>query len=94
MASDWEFAKWNNETQEGYVRMATAEALRNDAYARDSEAFRRGLIPFLDGNQWCVLLGANLQEGIAGFGDTPATACKAFDKAWYTPALQEAKDGR
>ncbi len=35
-----------------------------------------------DGNQWCVLYGKNLQEGIAGFGDTPAQACQAFDVAW------------
>ena len=24
----------------------------------------------IDGNQYCVLLGVNLQDGIAGFGDT------------------------
>lgn len=27
-----------------------------------------------DGNQWCALLGPDLQEGIAGFGDTPKKA--------------------
>lgn len=36
------------------------------------------LIPRKDGNQWCVLYGANLQEGIAGFGDTPISAMRAF----------------
>lgn len=35
-----------------------------------------------DGNQWCWLYGENLQEGIAGFGDTPALAAKEFDRAW------------
>lgn len=35
-----------------------------------------------DGNQWCWLYGPNLQEGIAGFGDTPALAAQAFDAAW------------
>lgn len=29
---------------------------------------------FKDGNQWCVLLGDNIQEGICGFGDTPNKA--------------------
>lgn len=24
----------------------------------------------LDGNQWCTLLGEDLQQGVAGFGDT------------------------
>ena len=35
-----------------------------------------------DGNQWCVLYGENLQDGVAGFGDTPALAVEAFNKAW------------
>lgn len=33
-----------------------------------------------DGDQWCVLLGENLQEGIAGFGDTPYKAILEFNK--------------
>jgi hypothetical protein len=35
-----------------------------------------------DGNQWCVLYGENLQEGIAGFGDTPRLAIYDFNKQW------------
>jgi hypothetical protein len=35
----------------------------------------------LDGNQWCALLGGNLQEGIAGFGDTPAEALRVLAEA-------------
>lgn len=35
-----------------------------------------------DGNQWCWLYGDNLQEGIAGFGDTPYKASQEFDRAW------------
>lgn len=35
-----------------------------------------------DGDQWCWLYGENLQEGIAGFGDTPARAAVEFDRAW------------
>ena len=44
---------------------------------------------FPDGDQWCALLGDNLQVGIAGFGNTPYEACVAFDKAFHssvTPA--------
>jgi hypothetical protein len=43
----------------------------------------------LDGTAWCVLYGDNLQDGVAGFGDTPDAAMRAFDKAWLeqrTPA--------
>lgn len=36
----------------------------------------------LDGNEWCVLLGENLQVGVAGFGKSPASAMYAFDKAF------------
>lgn len=37
---------------------------------------------FPDGTEWCALYGDNLQEGVAGFGATPAKACEAFDLAW------------
>lgn len=40
-----------------------------------------------DGNQWCVLWGENLQEGIAGFGDTPEEAMDAL--AWTISARLE-----
>jgi hypothetical protein len=36
----------------------------------------------LDGDQWCVLYGKNLQDGVAGFGATPAQAAEDFDNAW------------
>lgn len=38
------------------------------------------LIPFKDGDKWCVLLGTDLQTGIAGFGDTPLNAILDFNK--------------
>ena len=38
----------------------------------------------LDGNKWCALYGDNPQEGIAGFGDSPADAMVDFDKQWNT----------
>ena len=39
---------------------------------------------FIDGNQWCALYGDNLQDGVAGFGDSPASAMWDFDKNWNT----------
>ena len=35
----------------------------------------------LDGNQYCILMGNNLQEGVAGFGKTREEAFKKFLKA-------------
>jgi hypothetical protein len=37
---------------------------------------------FIDGNQWCALYGENLQDGVAGFGDSPDAAMCAFDAEW------------
>lgn len=39
----------------------------------------------VDGNQWCALYGADLQSGIAGFGDSPAAAMNDFNRNWDTP---------
>jgi hypothetical protein len=44
-----------------------------------------------DGSQWCALYGENLQEGVAGFGDTPEAASRAFDKEWYGRKLAGAQ---
>jgi hypothetical protein len=43
----------------------------------------------IDGNQWCALYGDNLQDGVAGFGDSPDKAYWDFDKNWV--AALEAK---
>ena len=49
-------------------------------YQRPSVVFKPALAK--DGNMWCALFGENLQEGVAGFGETPAKAMYAFDTAW------------
>jgi hypothetical protein len=59
---------------------------------RPSVLYRPSLAP--DGTMWCALYGENLAEGVAGFGETPADAMRAFDEAWIkqrTPhAIQRA----
>jgi hypothetical protein len=35
--------------------------------------------PIQYGNQWCVLLGEDLQQGIAGFGASPEEAIVTFE---------------
>lgn len=40
-----------------------------------------------DGNQWCVLFGKDLQEGIAGFGDTPYLAILDWNKQFNATAI-------
>lgn len=56
---------------------------------RPSVVYRPSIAP--DGNKWSVLLGDNLMEGVCAFGDTPAEAMAAFDKAFReerTPAAR------
>lgn len=45
---------------------------------------------FIDGNKWCALYGENLQDGVAGFGDTPEGACAAFDHNWTSQKAPQA----
>lgn len=37
-----------------------------------------GLVPYKDGDRWCVLWGADIQEGVSGFGSTVMLACMDF----------------
>lgn len=45
------------------------------------EAFN--LKPYIDGNQWCILLGENIQDGIFGCGDSPFLAINDFNNQMY-----------
>lgn len=38
----------------------------------------------IDRDQWCALYGANIQDGIAGFGKSPSDAMHDFDKKYHT----------
>ncbi len=62
---------------------ADAELLRKAEAAHAILPHRR-LRPAisLDGNQWCALYGDNIQDGVAGFGDSTELAMAAFDAAW------------
>lgn len=42
---------------------------------------------FQDGNQFCVMLGEDIQSAICGFGDTPRKAVWAFNKEWDKAAV-------
>ena len=37
---------------------------------------------FVDGNQFCALIGDNIQEGCAGFGKTIPEALRALADEW------------
>ena len=37
---------------------------------------------FRDGDQWCALLGDNIQQGVTGFGVSTELAYASFDTEW------------
>ena len=43
---------------------------------------------YQDGNQWCALYGENLQNGVAGFGDSPFEAMQDFDRSWQKALMK------
>jgi hypothetical protein len=72
--------------QAACVRLEAAEAQRDAARAltRPCVIFKPAI--YQDGNAWCALLGANIQDGVCGFGTTPDAAMTAFDLAWHAKA--------
>ena len=72
-----------NKTPTGGITKGGAESVANNVVAlggptTKSPNFKEVCMVsvFLDGNQWCALVGENLQEGVAGFGDTPSDALR------------------
>lgn len=65
-----------------YAAEGAGAAIKDAAsqYTLPSVMFRPRLS--IDGNEWCALYGDNLQDGVAGFGDSPADAMWDFDKNW------------
>lgn len=59
------------------------------AYMAPSAIFRPKLSQ--DGDQWRALYGDDLQNGVAGFGKSPALAMWDFDQNWLKK-LPEKKD--
>jgi hypothetical protein len=82
-------SQWSEIAANGIIHAAT---MAFQAWEQNSYEFTRPCVLFKpvlsrDGNQWCALLGDNLQEGIAGFGNTPYLAMYAFDKAFNTETI-------
>ena len=44
---------------------------------------------YKDGNQWCVLYGENIQDGICGFGETPFKAILEWNQNWHSKILKQ-----
>lgn len=65
-----------------FVQQAVDIATQDIAIAmtRPSVLYRPHLA--IDGNKWSALYGDNIQQGVCGFGDSPAEAMADFDAEW------------
>lgn len=77
---------WMNRANQDTVNNSlTHEAQLNYWAVKQDLALAESLKPklMIDGDKWCCLYGDNLQDGVAGFGDTPIAAILEFNKAMY-----------
>lgn len=66
------------------------EGIRRDFDAVAGEMQRPAVLfrprVFRDGNEWCALFGDNIEDGVAGFGNSPDVATRDFDVNWCKAA--------
>ena len=64
--------------EEAKDALAYLERQKEQKPTAEEVLVKAGLKPYKDGNQWCILAGDNIQEGICGFGDTIDEALYQF----------------
>lgn len=73
-----------NDTTEHQLSYLVHQSKMNAAITAEEFAIVASIKPrlFRDDNQWCMLWGENLRDGVAGFGDSPILAMYDFNKSW------------
>jgi hypothetical protein len=79
LSDEWQQVAVNSVAHAAAMCQATIQEIAC-RYASPSAIYRPAIS--IDGNMWCALYGANLQDGVAGFGESPALAMASFDEAW------------
>lgn len=78
---DWEKGQFGCMAKEDVPAIrAYLEKQKEQKTAVEEVLIKAGLKSFKDGNQWCILVGDNIQEGVCGFGDTIEDALYEFLK--------------
>jgi hypothetical protein len=67
------------------ISVATLGIERKTAEHKGLWAVILKLVPFKDGDHWCVLYGDDIQSGIVGFGKSPIEAMYDFDQGMREP---------
>ena len=82
-----------NDNDSSFVRMHAIQTLQTieAEMTRPSVLFRPRI--FMDGNSWCALYGADLMEGVSGFGKSPSEAAIRFDVEWLKATERAAGAG-
>jgi len=72
-----------------FAASMAGEAWQQAAYehTRPSIMFKPALS--IDNGHWCALYGDNLQDGVAGFGDSPHQAMLDFDSNWHKKLVKK-----
>lgn len=74
--------------------LKAAEIKVEEAYYAAKPSMRLRPSLSIDGDQWCALYGANLMEGVCGFGDSPEKAYEDFDAEWRKKIKPYVKNGK
>lgn len=69
---------WRELFNQTYIAMGNSYNLFAEIAERPSTKYKPSLS--IDGDMWCALYGDNMQNGVAGFGKSPAAALNDFDK--------------
>lgn len=69
------------ETDHGHLGQAAIEVYQHACRLNTPFMLLKPKI-MIDGNKWCALYGDNLQDGVAGFGDSPQEAEEDFNLNW------------
>lgn len=70
----------------GHLHALAAETIgieTDGAHKRRLWAVVLGLMPYRDGDRWCVSTSTDLQSAVYGFGNTPDAAIWDFEQAMY-----------
>ena len=64
----------------GYQFEKIAYAYQVAAVAQENPSVLYRPKIYIDGDKWCALYGDDIQDGVAGFGDSPQKAMEDFDR--------------
>ena len=84
-------AAMRNANIDHYASMASEAIKQAASFYEDPSVLYRPRLS-IDGDQWCALYGDNLQDGVAGFGSSPAEAMQDFNRNWHKKLARKQGD--